>query len=114
MRLRVEFTTEPFEMEAAPGHALAARDVVADLDNVDIGPFGNTAEGEAGQVLSVVDALYRTSLRAGASRITVQLSVVDDSPGEGAAGEESPAHDEGSVPDEGSAHGEPPTDGDVR
>lgn len=47
MRLRVEFTTEPFDLDEAPAHALVAREVVeaAELDAVDVGPFGNTAEG---------------------------------------------------------------------
>lgn len=79
MRLRLEFTTEPFDLDEAPGHALAAREVVqtAPLDSVDVGPFGNTAEGAGEQVLSVVDTLLRRSLEAGATRISLQLSVVD-------------------------------------
>ena len=53
MRLRVEFTTEPFDLDEAPAHALVAREVIeaAALDAVDVGPFGNTAEGEADSVL---------------------------------------------------------------
>jgi uncharacterized protein YqgV (UPF0045/DUF77 family) len=87
VRLRVEFTTEPFDLDEAPDHALAAREVVqtAPLDSVDVGPFGNTAEGAAEQVLSVVGTLLRESLDAGATRISLQLSVVDDgaSPADG-------------------------------
>lgn len=47
MRLRVEFTTEPFDLDEAPTHAVVAREVIqgAELDAVDVGPFGNTAEG---------------------------------------------------------------------
>lgn len=47
VRLRVEFTTEPFDLDEPPAHALAVREVVqsAELDKVDVGPFGNTAEG---------------------------------------------------------------------
>ncbi len=80
MRLRVEFTTEPFDLDEAPDHALVARQVVqaAQLDSVDVGPFGNTAEGAAEQVLSVVDSLLRESLEAGATRISLQVNVVDD------------------------------------
>ncbi|SCK43938.1 Uncharacterized conserved protein YqgV, UPF0045/DUF77 family [Streptomyces sp. WMMB 714] len=83
MRLRVEFTTEPFDLDEAPDHALVARQVVqtAQLDSVDVGPFGNTAEGAAEQVLSVVDSLLRESLEAGATRISLQVNVVDDSVG---------------------------------
>ncbi|PZT70723.1 hypothetical protein DN402_06860 [Streptomyces sp. SW4] len=78
MRLRVEFTTEPFDLDEAPAHALVARDVIqaAELDAVDVGPFGNTAEGDADAVLSAVDALLRRTLRAGATRVSLQVNVV--------------------------------------
>ncbi|MFD4259262.1 thiamine-binding protein [Streptomyces sp. NPDC058534] len=79
MRLRVEFTTEPFDLDEAPAHAVVAREVVeaAELDAVDVGPFGNTAEGSADQVLTAVDALLRRSLEAGATRVSLQVNVVD-------------------------------------
>ena len=80
MRLRVEFTTEPFDLDEAPAHALAAREVIeaAALDAVDVGPFGNTAEGGADTVLTAVDALLRKSLEAGATRISLQINVVGE------------------------------------
>ncbi|MET9868209.1 MULTISPECIES: hypothetical protein [unclassified Streptomyces] len=79
MRLRVEFTTEPFDLDEAPAHAVVAREVVeaAELDAVDVGPFGNTAEGGADAVLTAVDALLRRTLEAGATRITLQVNVVE-------------------------------------
>ncbi|OKK22560.1 hypothetical protein AMK16_05495 [Streptomyces sp. CB00455] len=82
MRLRVEFTTEPFDLEEAPAHAVAAREVIqkAQLDAVDVGPFGNTAEGEAGRVLDAVGALLRDCLESGATRVSLQVNVI----GEGA------------------------------
>ncbi|MFF9277429.1 hypothetical protein [Streptomyces griseosporeus] len=78
MRLRVEFTTEPFDLDEAPEHALVARRVIetADLESVDVGPFGNTAEGGADAVLTAVDALLRKSLEAGATRVSLQVNVV--------------------------------------
>ncbi|GAA2687933.1 hypothetical protein GCM10010400_60750 [Streptomyces aculeolatus] len=78
MRLRVEFTTEPFDLEEPPPHAVAARDLVesAELDAVDVGPFGNSAEGGAEVVLDAVDELLRRSLASGATRISLQVSVV--------------------------------------
>ncbi|MXM63938.1 hypothetical protein GR925_10880 [Streptomyces sp. HUCO-GS316] len=78
MRLRVEFTTEPFDLDEAPAHARAARRVVetADLDAVDVGPFGNMAEGGADAVLTAVDAMLRRTLEAGATRITLQVNVI--------------------------------------
>ncbi|POX47443.1 hypothetical protein [Streptomyces sp. Ru72] len=80
MRLRVEFTTEPFDLDEAPAHALVARDVIgsADLDAVDVGPFGNTAEGRADAVLTAVDALLRKTLQAGATRISLQVNVIGE------------------------------------
>ncbi|WP_175439424.1 hypothetical protein [Streptomyces vilmorinianum] len=83
MRLRVEFTTEPFDLDEAPEHAVVAREVIqsAELDAVDVGPFGNTAEGGADEVLTAVDALLRKSLAAGATRVSLQVNVI------GAAGE---------------------------
>ncbi|MFI5684390.1 hypothetical protein [Streptomyces sp. NPDC051636] len=80
MRLRVEFTTEPFDLDEAPAHALVARQVVrtAELDAVDVGPFGNTAEGGADAVLTAVDALLRKTLEAGATRISLQVNVIPE------------------------------------
>ncbi|MYT71792.1 MULTISPECIES: hypothetical protein [unclassified Streptomyces] len=80
MRLRVEFTTEPFDLDEAPPHAVVARDVLegADLDAVDVGPFGNTAEGESDGVLTAVDALLRKALAAGATRVSLQVNVIGD------------------------------------
>ncbi|WP_406103256.1 hypothetical protein OG698_13400 [Streptomyces sp. NBC_01003] len=80
MRLRVEFTTEPFDLDEAPPHAVVARDVIqkAELDAVDVGPFGNTAEGDAGAVLGAVEALLRQTLEAGATRVSLQVNVVGE------------------------------------
>ncbi|CAL9566045.1 hypothetical protein SUDANB58_04741 [Streptomyces sp. enrichment culture] len=80
MRLRVEFTTEPFDLDQAPPHAVVAREVVeaAELEAVDVGPFGNTAEGRADAVLTAVDALLRRTLEAGATRISLQVNVVGE------------------------------------
>ncbi|WP_306184150.1 MULTISPECIES: hypothetical protein [unclassified Streptomyces] len=80
MRLRVEFTTEPFDLDEAPAHAVVAREVVeaAELDAVDVGPFGNTAEGGADAVLTAVDALLRKTLKAGATRISLQVNVIGE------------------------------------
>ncbi|MBT3162638.1 hypothetical protein HTV80_05885 [Streptomyces sp. Vc74B-19] len=80
MRLRVEFTTEPFDLDEAPEHAVVAREVIetAELDAVDVGPFGNTAEGGADAVLSAVDALLRRTLTAGATRVSLQINVVGE------------------------------------
>ncbi|MCT4352157.1 thiamine-binding protein [Streptomyces sp. Je 1-79] len=80
MRLRVEFTTEPFDLDEAPEHAVVAREVIqaAELDAVDVGPFGNTAEGGSDAVLTAVDALLRKSLAAGATRVSLQVNVIGE------------------------------------
>jgi uncharacterized protein YqgV (UPF0045/DUF77 family) len=80
VRLRVEFTTEPFDLDEAPAHALVAREVIeaAELDAVDVGPFGNTAEGGTDAVLTAVDALLRRTLEAGATRVSLQLNVIGE------------------------------------
>ena len=79
-RLRVELTTEPFDLDEAPEHAVVARDVVqnAALDAVDVGPFGNTAEGSSEQVLAAVTELLRRSLDAGATRVSLQVNVIGE------------------------------------
>ena len=80
MRLRVEFTTEPFDLDEAPPHAVVAREVIetAELDAVDVGPFGNTAEGGADAVLTAVDALLRKALDVGATRVSLQVNVIGE------------------------------------
>ncbi|MGW5637203.1 hypothetical protein [Streptomyces sp. NPDC003832] len=80
MRLRVEFTTEPFDLDEAPAHAVVARRVIeaAELDAVDVGPFGNTAEGGADAVLTAVDALLREALESGATRVSLQVNVIEE------------------------------------
>jgi uncharacterized protein YqgV (UPF0045/DUF77 family) len=86
VRLRVEFTTEPFDLDEPPPHAVVAREVVqaADLDAIDVGPFGNTAEGRADAVLSAMDVLLRKSLEAGATRVSLQVNVIGESTEAGA------------------------------
>ncbi|MFF1868930.1 thiamine-binding protein [Kitasatospora herbaricolor] len=58
---------------------MAARRVVDEAGlAVAVGPFGTGAEGEAQQVLDAVTKLLRETLDAGATRISVQVSVLDD------------------------------------
>lgn len=76
----MEFTTEPFDLDEAPAHAVVAREIIqaAELDAVDVGPFGNTAEGGAEEVLTAVDALLRRALEAGATRVSLQINVIGE------------------------------------
>jgi uncharacterized protein YqgV (UPF0045/DUF77 family) len=79
MRLSVEFTIEPF-VEGRPGpHVIAGIDAVrAAGAAVDVGPFGTTAVGERDVMLAAVDSLCRQATAAGAQRISLQLSLVDE------------------------------------
>ncbi|MCX4680387.1 hypothetical protein OG413_34795 [Streptomyces sp. NBC_01433] len=76
----MEFTTEPFDLDEAPAHAVVAREVIqtAELDAVDVGPFGNTAEGGADRVLTAVDSLLRKALASGATRVSLQVNVIGE------------------------------------
>ncbi|THA23813.1 hypothetical protein E4198_02890 [Streptomyces sp. RKND-216] len=84
MRLKVEFTTEPFDLDEPPQHAVVARETLqaAPLDAVDVGPFGNTAEGGSEEVLAAVGEMLRRALGAGATRVSLQVNVVDGESGD--------------------------------
>jgi uncharacterized protein YqgV (UPF0045/DUF77 family) len=80
VKLRLEFTTEPFDLDEPPRHALVARDVVQGgaLEAVDVGPFGNTAEGRVEDVVAAVGELLRRTLDAGATRVSLQVNVLGE------------------------------------
>ena len=78
MRLKVEFTTEPFELDGFPDHAKAARRTMDEAGlRVDVGPFGTSAEGEQEQTLAAIGRLLRETLAHGATRISLQVSALD-------------------------------------
>lgn len=82
MRLRLEFTTEPFDLDEPPSHARVARELVeGTLEAVDVGPFGNTAEGSADAVIEAVGELLRRTLAAGATRVTLQVNALAEGTG---------------------------------
>ncbi|BFV56069.1 hypothetical protein KCMC57_up11730 [Kitasatospora sp. CMC57] len=87
--MKVEFTTEPFELDTFPDHAVAARQAVDEAGlAVTVGPFGTEAEGQDEQVLAAVTRLLRESLAAGATQISLQVSLLgnektDDNTSEG-------------------------------
>jgi uncharacterized protein YqgV (UPF0045/DUF77 family) len=77
----MEFSTEPFDLDGVPPHALEARRVIDEAGlEVEVGPFGTTAEGEAQAVLAALDQVFRGALGVGASRISVQVTTVPDVP----------------------------------
>lgn len=76
-RCRAEFTVEPFE-EGHLGPHVAAAIAAAEGAGLtpDVGPFGTSIEGDARVVLGSLDDLVRNALAAGATRVSVHLTVV--------------------------------------
>jgi uncharacterized protein YqgV (UPF0045/DUF77 family) len=80
MRVRVEFTTEPFhgEDDQLPAHVSASADALryAGL-SPDLGPLGTSVEGEAAVVVDAVSSALKAALAQGATRVTLTLGDVD-------------------------------------
>ena len=77
MRVTTEFTIEPFH-DGEPGpHVRAGIDAMtsAGLD-VEVGPFGSSATGEAEAVAAGLSELVRAATAAGAERISLQVNVI--------------------------------------
>ncbi len=75
MRVRAEFTTEPFSGEGAlPAHVTRSAAVLtrAGLE-VDLGPFGTAVEGDDGAVVPALGEVLTEALASGATRVTLQL-----------------------------------------
>mgnify|MGYP001173155730 FL=1 len=72
-----EFTIEPF-VEGDPGPHVKAAIAVAEAAGLDVevGPFGTAVEGETITVLDAVDAVVRAAVANGATRVSLQLTVV--------------------------------------
>jgi len=86
VRLRVEFTLEPFT-EGAPGQhvvtalqQLRARGITAD-----IGPFGTVMEGEHHVVLHAIEPMVTAAFAHGATNVSMALSKVQAISAEGSA-----------------------------
>lgn len=78
MELQAEFTIEPFE-EGNPGrHVEAALEVVrrSHLEN-EFGPFGTSVTGDHAAVLSAVAELLQAAVDNGATRVSLQINVLD-------------------------------------
>jgi uncharacterized protein YqgV (UPF0045/DUF77 family) len=75
VRIKVEFTVEPF-VEGGPGpHVRAALDQVRARGlMVDVGPFANTVDGEHHLVLKAIEPLVTAALANGASAVTLSVS----------------------------------------
>lgn len=77
MRVRAEFTTEPFHGEGElPSHVSAAAAPLAAAGlTPDLGPLGTSVEGEADVVLDALAAGLKHALREGATRVTLNVQV---------------------------------------
>jgi uncharacterized protein YqgV (UPF0045/DUF77 family) len=77
--VRVEFTVEPFVAGAPGAHVLAAVDAAAAHGlSIEFGPFGSAVEGEHAVVLPAIEAAIRAALDAGATRVSVQVTRIDE------------------------------------
>ena len=80
MRVRVEFTTEPFHGEDGqlPAHVTASADALrAGGLAPDLGPLGTSVEGEADGVIDAVAGALKEALAHGATRVTLTLGDAD-------------------------------------
>jgi uncharacterized protein YqgV (UPF0045/DUF77 family) len=78
-KVRLEFTVEPFS-EGRPGpHVRAAIDAVTARGlTVEMGPFSSSADGDGNVACDAVADLLRAALAAGASRVSLQVSRLDE------------------------------------
>ncbi len=78
MRVRVEFTVEPFR-EGAPGPYVEAAisAMRADGHAVDVGPFANTVEAEHDVVAASMGRMVSAALDAGATSVSINVAVAD-------------------------------------
>ncbi|GAB2508829.1 thiamine-binding protein [Nocardia sp. NPDC059240] len=79
MRLRAEFTTEPFHGEGeAPPHALAALDLAESAGlECDFGPLGTSVAGTDDKLLPVLGEIMVAAFAHGATRVTMQVETDD-------------------------------------
>jgi uncharacterized protein YqgV (UPF0045/DUF77 family) len=78
MRVRVEFTVEPFVAGAPGPHVLAAVSAAEARGlTVEFGPFGSSGEGDDATVVPAAEAALRAALDAGATRVSLQVSRLD-------------------------------------
>ncbi len=76
-RCRAEFIVEPFE-EGHPGSHVAACIAAARAAGLEaeVGPYGTSIEGDPTTILRTLDAVIAAGLDAGATRISVQMTVL--------------------------------------
>ncbi len=80
MRVRAEFTTEPFhgEDESLPAHVTSAADALGYAGlSPDLGPLGTSVVGECDEVVDAVGAALKAAMANGATRVTLTLADAD-------------------------------------
>ena len=79
MRLRAEFTTEPFHGEGEPpAHVTAALDAVRTAGlQTEFGPFGTAVTGDEDSLYDALPSVFRAAMDHGATRITLQVERAD-------------------------------------
>ena len=79
VRVRAEFTTEPFHGEGEPPEHVAA--AAQPLEHAglspDLGPLGTAVDGSADDVLPAIAASMAAAFASGATRFTLQVERVD-------------------------------------
>ncbi|NNH75755.1 hypothetical protein HLB23_38900 [Nocardia uniformis] len=79
MRLRAEFTTEPFHGEGAPPpHATETMEVLEKAGLAcEFGPLGTSVAGPAATLLPALQEVLAAAFTHGATRVTLQVEHVD-------------------------------------
>jgi len=82
MRVRAEFTTEPFAGEGEPpAHVTHSAALLTESGlDADLGPFGTSVEGDDRVVLPVLSDVLRVALASGATRVTLQVERLEAGP----------------------------------
>ncbi|GAA0714302.1 thiamine-binding protein [Dactylosporangium roseum] len=72
MRVRAEFTSEPFTIGATPAHATAALGIVEQSGlRHEFGPFGTSVWGDSTELIPLLSAVVETVLAQGGTRLTL-------------------------------------------
>jgi uncharacterized protein YqgV (UPF0045/DUF77 family) len=80
MRVRAEFTTEPFvgEHDPRPAHVTHSAALLTEAGlEPDLGPFGTSVEGEDRVLLPALENVLAAAFAAGATRVTLQVERLD-------------------------------------
>ena len=75
MRLRAEFTVEPFIEGTLGPHVVQAIDAARRNGvELEVGPFGTSVDGADDEVLAAVSDALRAALAHGATRVSLQVT----------------------------------------